>query len=460
MAGIGFELRKVISSGGLGSFIKAAFSGIMIVAGPWLFSIIGITLIQRFISRLDVNGMLFTGTVIYCYAWSLVIYGGFHFIYTRVLADFLFVKKSNEAAGALISFLLVIWAVSAAIAVPAFMSFRLGIPYEWLLKTAAISLFIIINSMWLIMIFISLLRRYISVLIIYAVGIGAAVLLVWLLSPSLGIAGALAGFVLGHLVIAILLAILAFSAYKPANVGGGFKSMGTYTARFGRLLLTGYLYNGAIWVDKIIFWFTRGEQIEGTFLRVFAQYDVAVYVANLSMIPGLIYFIIVSETSFYLRLRKFLLLLSSGTYAAIESRKRELFRGVSANIAQQAMFQSIVTLGLMFFAPAISAVVGGGETSPLIMRTVLLGVFLHFLALTLMNYHFYLEFFAHALMVSLLFFLGNTVLSLLMTFDIVAFLPGAGYAFGGLIAAVYGYLAIIKSGKHIDRKILAESSGV
>ena len=33
MAGIGFELRKAITKGGLGSFLKAAFSGIMIVAG-------------------------------------------------------------------------------------------------------------------------------------------------------------------------------------------------------------------------------------------------------------------------------------------------------------------------------------------------------------------------------------------------------------------------------------------
>jgi uncharacterized membrane protein len=58
MAGIGFELRKVITKGGLGSFIKAAFSGVMIVAGPWLLSIVGITLIRQFIDRFAGGGML------------------------------------------------------------------------------------------------------------------------------------------------------------------------------------------------------------------------------------------------------------------------------------------------------------------------------------------------------------------------------------------------------------------
>ena len=120
MAGIGFELRKVISTGGLGSFLKAAFSGIMIVAGPWLFSIVGITIIQRFISQMSGSNILFTGTVIYSYAWSLVFYGGLHFVYTRIVADFLFLKQEAKAAGALVSFLLIIILSSAAISGPVF----------------------------------------------------------------------------------------------------------------------------------------------------------------------------------------------------------------------------------------------------------------------------------------------------------------------------------------------------
>lgn len=460
MAGIGFELRKVIGAGGLGSFLRAAFSGIMIVAGPWLFSIIGITIIQRSISQVGGSTILFTATVIYCYGWSLVIYGGLHFIYTRIVADFLFLKKETKAAGALVSFLFLILVSSAAISIPAFLSFEVQVDHQWLLKLSGILLFIAVNSVWLIMIFISLLRWYIRILLIYAVGIALAVFLVWLLSPTLGIAGALFGFSLGHVSIAVLLAILAFYAHKPEDAVGGLRSLCLYAVRFWRLLLTGYLYYWAIWVDKIIFWFTRGAQIDGTFFRLFAEYDVAVYVANLSMIPGLIYYIIVSETSFYLQLRKFLLLLSSGTFANIQRRKHALLKGVNANIGRQGMFQSIFSLGLIIIAPVISAAIGNGETTSLVVRTVLIGVFIHFFALTLMNYQFYLEFFTHALISSLLFFVGNAAFTLLMAYDVVIFLPGAGYVLGGLAAAVYGYVAILRSGRHIDRKILAKASGV
>ena len=69
MAGIGFELRKAISRGGLGSFLKAAFSGIMIVAGPWIMSIIGITAIQRLMGfAVEEAPEHFMGVVIYSYA--------------------------------------------------------------------------------------------------------------------------------------------------------------------------------------------------------------------------------------------------------------------------------------------------------------------------------------------------------------------------------------------------------
>ncbi|MBT3275185.1 MAG: exopolysaccharide Pel transporter PelG [Spirochaetales bacterium] len=447
--------RKVVGKGGLGSFIKAAFSGMMIVAGPWLMSIVGITLIQRYISRIAGNNLLFTATVIYSYAWSLVIFGGFHFIYTRIVADLLFVRDERKAAGALVFFLGVIFTAALVISTAAVSTLHLEIPRPWLFKLSAVILFVAINLVWILMIFISLLKWFLRVLLTYAAGIAIAVFLVSILSPKLGIEGSLLGFACGHAAIAVMLGFLAFKAHKPDEVKEAGNLLKIYVAKYYRLMLTGYFYNWAIWTDKVIFWFSEGTLIEGTFFRLYAAYDVAVYVANLSMIPGLIYFIIVSETAFYIQLRKFLLTLAKGTYSVIKHRKQSLLRGITKNISEQALFQSIFTFSMLFLAPVISGFFGASDVSPAIMRIVLIGVLFHFFSLTMMNYHFYFEFYAHAFTTAFLFFATNTAVSLLMAFDILPLVPGISYAAGGLLSFVYAYVSILFSGRKFDRRILA-----
>jgi polysaccharide biosynthesis protein PelG len=460
VAGIGFELRKVIGKGGLGSFVQVAFSGIMIVAGPWLMSILGITLIQQFISKWVGDAALFTATVIYSFAWSMVLFGGLHLIYTRIVADLLFEKKESLASGALVFFLVLVAAASLAVSLPVYFVFNLKLPRPGLYRLAAGLLFLSINSVWILMIFMSLLKRYILILLIYAAGIGVAVILVPVLSPGLGLEGALLGFAAGHLVIALLLALLAFSSHHPKGVRRGWGYLKTYVSRFWLLMATGFFYSWAMWVDKIIFWFSEGELIEGTFFRLYTAYDMAVYIANLSMIPGLVYFVIASETRFYIQLRKFLLTLARGSFAEIQARKLKLLTGLRLTFWQQSLFQGIITFSLFILAPAISLLFAPGQIEANTMRIVIAGVFFHFLSLTVMNYHFYLEFYVHAFVTAGIFFAVNAAVTVLMVIGYAPLLPGVGYAIGGLASAAYSYVAIMITGKRIDRRILAKSSGV
>ena len=105
MAGIGFELKRVVEHGGIGSFIKAALSGTMIVAGPWLISILSISVIRRLVWFLPpVDHQIFIAVIVYSYALSLILFGGIHFIFTRLLADLIYKKKDRTAGSILIYF--------------------------------------------------------------------------------------------------------------------------------------------------------------------------------------------------------------------------------------------------------------------------------------------------------------------------------------------------------------------
>ena len=117
MAGIGFELRKVISRGNFGSFVKAAISGIMIVAGPWLVSILSLTVVARFFAGTYAEApTLFLAVLVYGYAGSLIVAGGFHYLFTRLIADLLYEKKERESCYHLVLWNLVIFPVSFALA--------------------------------------------------------------------------------------------------------------------------------------------------------------------------------------------------------------------------------------------------------------------------------------------------------------------------------------------------------
>lgn len=461
MAGIGFELRKVISRGGISTFLGAAFSGVMIVAGPWLFSIVGISFIQRFVQPLGaVTAQRFLGVVIYSYAWSLVIFGGIHFLYTRMVADLLYEKKESRAAGTLVFFLVPIAALSAILAAAFGGIIGDAGPHKLLLRVAAVLLFTCVNCIWLLMIFISLLRWYLRILAVYLGGMALSVVLVRVLSEPLGIAGAVLGFAGGHVAIAALLLVLGVSAHRPRHIMQNRAALKRYIRNFPRLFACGFIYYWGIWVDKIVYWFTAGAAVPGSRLMLFPEYDVAVYIANLTMIPGLVYFIVAAETTFYVRLRKFLVSLSTATFAQIQRRKSMLIGTLNDGIARQSTFQGVFTAVLTVVAPAITTLRTLSATTPQTMRITLIAVFFHLLFLTLVNYQFYLEFYTHALLTCAIFCATNTLVSILAGTGIITVPAGLSYLAGGVAASAFAFTTTYRSMATIERRILARASGL
>ncbi len=458
MAGIGFELRKVISKGGIASFFQIAMSGAMIVAGPWILSIITISLIQTFFKQALYGGTeLFMGVVIYSYAFSLFIFGGFHYLFTRRMSDLLYFKKEDEAFGYVLGICIPVGLISAAIALPAAFSLDLNIEYALLFRASTGLIFVTINCMWIIMLFVSVLKWYIKIMLVYTAGLASSLLLIYLLLPTFKLAGALLGFSLGHLLIVILLIILCRSAWKPAKpspptditpstarfaLTRGFSGFIRYMIRHRYLFGAGAVYYFGIWVDKLIFWIAYGESVSGTFIRLYQVYDIPVYLANLTMIPGLVFFVVFSETEFYTVLKRFLLTIARGRYSAIVSARKAVFRVTGESVKEQSLLQAVVTLVIIIFA------------SDTILRTTLAAVFFHLMLLTLINYLFYIEQYRHAFFSALVFFSVNGILALLSVFSIIPLHAGFSYLAGTAVASAAAWLFLKADIAKLDRYIL------
>ena len=89
MAGIGFRLRALISSGSYLEAATAYLSSAVISTGPWLSGVIALLILNTttatYLTRDDRSLLL--ATIIWAFAASLLIAGGPQMLLTRYLAD-------------------------------------------------------------------------------------------------------------------------------------------------------------------------------------------------------------------------------------------------------------------------------------------------------------------------------------------------------------------------------------
>ena len=455
MAGIGFELRKVIGRGGLASFLQTAMSGAMIVAGPWILSIITISAIQTFLGRRTDTPELFMGIMIYSYAFSLAIFGGFHYIFTRRMSDLLYLEKEQQALGYVLLLCIPIIIISILLSAPAAFVLIPEGENPALFLFSVILLFVSINCLWIIMLYVSVLKWYIKIMLSYGGGLVCSIAFIYLLSENLGLSGAVMGFALGHILIVMLLLSLCLKANRPArpeppaeienaekkSAAGVFIS---YLTKHRFLFAAGVFYYLGIWIDKFVFWVFFGENISGSFIRLFPEYDIAVYLGNLTMIPGLVFFVVYSETTYYTALKKFLYKLGRANYSMIVESKKNL-RYICLNyLREQSVLQGVFTL--------VAVASAGG----MIMRTAIGAVFFHLLLLTLLNYLFYMEHYRHAFTAALIFFTTNLVLAVVSGITNMPQTAGFSYLIGAFAASVCAFGFLLRDIHTLDRHILTK----
>ncbi len=457
MAGIGFELQRVLKRGGMVGAFKAALAGIIIVAGPWLVSIVGISFLYQISSTaFHEHGMLFTAAVVYSYAFSLFLFGGFHYIFTRYIADLIYVKEKGRALGALLLAVVIVGVLSAvpAIAAVSLLDLRM-LKYPGLYKSAAVLLFVTINLIWLVMIFITLLKRYMVIFLIYLAGMAVSVFSAYFLGRTYLISGALAGFTLGQvfiLVFLLLLLVLSIKSSSPLKETAHFLQ---YFRKYLVLFLTGIFYAAGIWSDKIILWFLKGNGVEGTFLHLFAPYDMPVYLANLTIIPGLVYFMIYSESDFYIALKKLLLHLGRDIEIRIKRGKYTLSKTVKRSLKEQSLFQGIITLVLIIVASDIKTLFLSDAVNLLTFRITLTALFFNLMLLTGVTFLFYLEKYKSAFISVIIFFSVNIGVTL---YGVAVDFPyyGAGYLAGCAAGALAAFFFLHYGIKYIDRDIFSK----
>ncbi|RXZ36739.1 histidine kinase [Oxalobacteraceae bacterium CAVE-383] len=391
MAGIGFELRKILKRDNLSSLLQAYSYAALISSGSWVLSIVGILIIGVMSYAVVVPSTIivqFEVSITYVISFSLVFTGIFQLALTRFTADRLFEKHMDMILPNYHAVSLTVTVLGGAIGLVCviFLFPQQSVLYRLLLLAA----FVIMSNIWIATIFLSGVKQYQAIvwlyLLGYAITVAAALALRWA-----GLEGLMAGFVIGQAMLLTGMMALILRNF----VSDRFISFEFYKKKwlYPSLMVTGFLYNAAIWVDKVIFWYTEetSQAIIGP-LRASVIYDLPVFLAYLSIIPGMAIFLLRMETDFVEFYDAFYQAVRSGaSLETIEKHRNGMVETVRLGIFEIIKIQAIATLLLIVTGESILRWLGISTLYLPLLYIDIVAAGLQVVLLGILNVFFYLD---------------------------------------------------------------------
>jgi uncharacterized membrane protein len=392
MAGIGFELRKLLKKQTYGGLLQAyAYAGI-ISSGPWVLSIIGIMLIGIFsIGSIAPKAAVaqFQVSVTYLFLISLIGTGIVQLSFTRFVADHIFAK--DEAA--------ILPNFNGLILLSIGLSLVLGLPFVAFLFPGQSVLYRLLFAMglgvmsaiWIATVFLTGLKHYKAIVLIFFLGYAATLGLALIFRHVMGMEGLMFGFVLGHYLLLMGMVwliyrnygsdrFIAFDIWKPG-------------AMYTSLMAAGFLFNLGAWVDKLMFWYypSTGQQVIGP-LNSSVIYDFPIFLSYLSVIPGMAIFLVRIETDFVEYYVKFYDAVREGaTLDYIERMRNHMVYHVQRGLFDIAKIQSIAVLVTFALGGSLLAALGISSLYLPLLYVDVVGAALQVVLLGILNILFYLD---------------------------------------------------------------------
>lgn len=448
MAGVGFQLKKILQRDSLSSDLLAyAYAGV-ISAGPLILSILGILFIG--VMSLGVVNppwliVQFQVSVTYLISFSLVITGAVQLLFTRFISDRLFQEQPERVLpnynGIMMITTLVTGLIGLALAFTVFET--VGLKYRLLMVMS----FVVVSNIWLCIIFLASMKRYgvilLSFFIGYAVTVAAAVGL-----NRYGLEGLLAGFLAGHL---LLLAWMTADIHREhASQHSQYLALEVFDRRYiyPSLILVGLLFNLGVWLDKFMFWFSAtGQDVIGP-LRASVIYDLPIFISYLCIIPGMAVFLARLETDFADSYNSyFSAVRNGGTLFHIQEMRNEMVRSARAGLYEILKIQTLVVLFIFAFGDKLLQAFSISTLYLPLLKIDVVAASLQVLFLGCLNIFLYLDRRRIVLGLSALFVVLNGVLTW-VTLEVGPNLYGYGFA-GALLVVVF--LAVFILDRSLER---------
>ncbi len=441
---------ELAESDSIFSLLKAYTYAALLSSGPWVISIIAILLIG-FVNILTLNDYTHTirfqiiVTYAFAMAASLVITGGIQLPFTRYISDLIFDHQEEKILPVFFGTLFVLLTSSAIIIVPLTFFLFSDRPPSFAILVA--STFLTLCLLWIANILAASLKLYRHVLFSYFVAYGIIAILA--IAYGYNTRLLLLSFLIGNLILfgALTTMIIYRFPSKELFSFDFFKQKHFYFS----LALAGLFYNLGTWIDKFIFWYhpLTGEIVIGK-LRASVAYDLPIFLAYLSIIPGIAIFFFRLETAFALNYHRFFdAIRNGGTLALIYDYKDNMVRTIRLAIREIIVIQGIVDIFIFLYAPAIFKLLNIPQLYLGLFYIDTIGAELQLAFMAMLAMLYYMDRQSAAMWLSLVFLVLNASLSLLTIYMGPATF-GYGYAVSLLVSFIASLVVIRRTMERIE----------
>ncbi|POA20277.1 histidine kinase [Pseudomonas sp. FW300-N1A1] len=436
MAGIGFELRRILSRDSYTATLHAYLYAGLISSGPWVLSIVSVMLVGSISLGLLLPDVLvgqFLVTVTYLMASSLILTGGLQLFFTRFVSDLLYEHQHERILPNLLGILLL---VTLAAGVLGTIVLSLLFDESLIFRVLVLANFVVLCNLWLVIIFLSGMKAYNRILLVMLVGYSLMVASAYALS-FLQLPGLLLALLIGHSALLFLYLYDILREYQAEKLIA-FDFLDRRQV-FVSLLVTGFCYNLGIWVDKFLFWLNPGTSSEMVGpLRASIIYDLPIFLAYLAIIPGMAVFLVRIETDFAEWCERLFQAIRDGeTLQYIGQLKTEMVLSIRQGLLEICKVQGVTVLLLFLFAPRLLEWLGLSSYYLPLFHIALIGVSLQVVFMALLNVFFYLDKRMIVLELCVWFVVLNTVLTLLSQYLGPSFF-GYGFTLSLLVCVLLG----------------------
>lgn len=354
MAGIGFELNKLLKEKGISAKARAFGYSSVILAGPLLM---GMALILLLLNFAEGQGMvqgdrnLLVVMITYATLGSLFITGVINLPLTRYVSDMMYLGRNKRIIPALLG--------SLSIVLPAGCALYLILLVRSELSLAVIllnlALFAEISAIFLVNGFLTAIRNYKGLLGSYAASLAVTLISVWILTRCLdsSVTVFLCAVVIGYGVQLLAELILLYDFFPAGNEG--YYDFLPWVKHYWRLIVSGTAMNTGLFGHMILIWHSSaGMRIQGGFISA-PEYDIPSLYGYLATLVSTVYFVTAAETRFFGRYHRYYSRLNTqATAEEVDSAREEMLSLMWHDCAQCAILQGLCTLvmlsvGLIFF---------------------------------------------------------------------------------------------------------------
>ncbi|WP_298091451.1 exopolysaccharide Pel transporter PelG [uncultured Sphingomonas sp.] len=431
MAGIGFQLARTATDGGVGGIVGAAAFGALISAGPWLITAVAMAALNGWSvgHLLRADAVIVHTVLIYGFSLSALAAAPIGILATRMAADRIFARDAAGVTGIVIVALAAGGAIALVVGALLF-GFLAGLsPGRAMLATIILAW---LTQIWIVAPLLTTLRRYRAVPLAYLGGIGLAVILLAFL-PARDASGVLAAIAIG---VGVTLAAILWTIHCHFAAPPRLRLRGAITPGLARIVAAaGTAAVAAIWIDKWLLWAGPDSVATIGWLRLNPINDQGSFLGLLTMVPGLTLILVVGETRFD---RAFGDLIArctgTSTLERVEEARREVRRTLLDALRLLVLVQALVAALAWVLAVPLFDAIGADTRAIFAFRQTSLGAVFHLIAIAATVALAYYDLFGRIMLTWTAFAIASAVATLLQwNYGFAAF--GWGYMAGAVVGA-------------------------